>query len=227
VNVFERFTGPADQVMCLAYEEADRLRHDYVGPEHVLAGLGRQELGRTSGILQAAGLNVEAIRAQLDRLVDAGMLPGPWRSNSELLHTLGVDLSAVRRAVEDTFGSEAVCAAHRRVLGRSRLREDRIVCGSPLSGKAMLAKRALSLASKEADGMGQDDIGPEHVLLGVLRDAQDPLGSPRPGRRIRRIRAHLGLPQHGPSPVRLVIEASGTTLHALRGEVLAELHASS
>ena len=40
MHVFERFTGPADQVMCLAYEEADRLRHDYVGPEHVLAGLG-------------------------------------------------------------------------------------------------------------------------------------------------------------------------------------------
>jgi len=39
--VFERFTERARKVLGLAYEEADRLRHDYVGPEHVLAGLSR------------------------------------------------------------------------------------------------------------------------------------------------------------------------------------------
>jgi hypothetical protein len=91
----------------------------------------------------------------------------------------------------------------------------------------MLAKRALYLASKEADEMGQDGIGPEHVLLGVLRDAQDPIGSPHLGRRIRRIRACLGLPQQGPSPVMLVIEACGMTVPALRGEILADLHTTS
>jgi hypothetical protein len=39
------------------------------------------------------------------------------------------------------------------------------------------------------------------------------------------MRTYLGLPRHGPSPVRLIIEASGMIIEALRSDVLAELHA--
>lgn len=222
--MFERFTEPAHKVMELACEEADRLRHDYVGPEHYLAGLARQENSHAAGILRSSGLDVEAVRAGLDRLVAQGMLPARWRNKSDLLSSLGVDLEAVQRAIEESFGTDAVCTAHRRVLARSPRREDLIICANPLNGKAMLAKRALHLAGKEADALGQHDIRPEHILLGVLRDALDQVSS-GPSRRLKRIRTYLGLPMHGPSPVRLMIEASGLTPEALRDEVLAELHA--
>ncbi len=225
MSMFERFTEPASQVMELSCAEAERLRHDYLGPEHVLAGLARQEGSQAAGILRASGLDVEAVRAGLDRLVAQGMLPARWRNKSDLLRSLGVDLDAVQRAIEESFGTDAVCAAQRRVLRRSSRREDLLICTNPLNGKALLVKRAFHMAGKEADALGQHDIGAEHLLLGVLRDALDPVGSGWPSRRLRRIRTYLGLPSHGPSPVRVIIEASGMTMGALRDEVLAELHA--
>lgn len=223
--MLERFTEPANQVMCRACDEADRLRHDYVGPEHVLAGLASQDGSRAAAILRASGLGATAVRAGLDRLVGAGIVPPAWRNKADLLRSLGIDLTAVRRSVEESFGTQAVCAASRRALGRSWLREDRIVTSNPLAGKAMVAKRAFFLAAQEADALGSHAIGPEHLLLGVLRDAQNPGGRPRLSRRARRVRAHLGLPAGGPSPVKLIIETSGGSLDALRAEVLSHLHA--
>src|ERR1700730_19314074 len=129
--MLERFDEPAGQVMDLACEEADRLRHDYVGPEHVLAGLARQDGGRAARVLRASGLTGEAVRAALDRLVAGGVLPGPWRQPADLLRTLGIDLGAVQQAVETSFGSDAVREASRRALGRSRLPEGRLRCRRP------------------------------------------------------------------------------------------------
>ena len=224
--MFERFTEPARQVMDLACGEADRLRHDYVGPEHVLAGLSGQAGSRAAEILQVAGLDSETVRSGLDRLVAQGMLPGPWRSKAGLLRTLGIDLAAVQQAAETSFGAEAVHAASRRALGHYRLREDRVICASPMTGKAMVAKRAVQLAAREADALGRGDITPEHLLLGVLRDGRDPAGTGL-SRRGRRLAGYLGLPQGGPGPVRLIIESSGVSLDALRAEVVAELPAAT
>jgi hypothetical protein len=47
----------------------------------------------------------------------------------------------------------------------------------------MLAKRALHLAGKEADALGQHDLRPDHILLGVLRDALDPVSNRWPSSR--------------------------------------------
>jgi ATP-dependent Clp protease ATP-binding subunit ClpA len=222
--MFERFADPAVQLMRLADEEADRLCHHYVGSEHVLVGLASQESSRVAGILRVSGLGAETVRIGMDRLVACGILPGPSHSNADLLGTLGVDLAAVRQAVEESFGAEAVCAASRRACGRSRLRARRLVVQNSLTGRAMFAKRAFEMAAREADAFGQYDIGPEHLLLGVLADAQVPAGGPWLSRRTGRRRADLRLPRHGPSPVRLIVEANGMSLGALRDAVLGELH---
>lgn len=144
------------------------------------------------------------------------------------MRSLGIDLAAVQRAVGDAFGMDAVQLACRQARRRSWLREDWIMCTtpvSPLAGKALLVKRALELAGQEAGELAQQEVLPEHVLLGVLRDAQDPAGTGL-GRRAKRTRAYLGLPQTGPSPVRLVIEASGASLAVVRAHVMAGLHAT-
>ena len=227
--MFERFTERASKVMCLAYEESERLRHDYVGPEHALVGLAQHEDSRAAAILGESGLGPDVLRAGMDHLVAQGILPGPWRNKADLLQSVGIDLASVQQAVEESFGMEAVLTASRNARSRSWLREDWIMCTSPispLSGKAMLVKRAFQLAGQEADELGLHEIRPEHVLLGVLRDAQDPVGTGL-SRRARRVRAYLGLPPRGPSPVRLAIEASGTNLPALHSHVLADLHAAT
>jgi ATP-dependent Clp protease ATP-binding subunit ClpA len=224
--VFERFTPPARRVVELAEEEADRLRHGYVGPEHVLLGIVRHGDSRAAQVLGAHGLDLAAARAAVGRLVDQGVLPRPERSDAELLRGLGIDLAVVRRRVEDTFGEDAVAAATWRVTRRPWWRGG-AVGWTPLCGRALAAKGALHLAGVEADALGQHEVGPNHVLLGVLRDAAALRGDPRPSRRARRTWAYLGLPGSGASPVKLVVEGRGLTLEQLRGAVLAQLHAAT
>jgi ATP-dependent Clp protease ATP-binding subunit ClpA len=224
--MFERFTQPARRVVEFAEEEADRLGHNYLGPEHVLLGIVRDDESRAAGVLQAHGLDLEAARVEVGRLVDQGILPRPERSDAELLRGFGIDLATVRRQVEETFGCEAVDEATWRVTRRPWWRGG-AVGWTPLCGKALAAKGGLHLAGVEADALGQHEVGPEHVLLGVLRDAAALPGDPRPSRRAKRTRAYLGLPGPGASPVKLVVEGRGLTLEQLRGAVLAELHAAT
>src|SRR5829696_4527599 len=222
--MFERFTQAAHRVVELAEEEAARLGHRYLGPEHVLLGLVRDGDSRAARVLRAHGLDLAAARVEVGRLIDQGVLPPPERNDAELLRGLGIDLEAVRRQAEETFGCEAVGEATWRVMRRSRWRGG-AVGWTPLCGRPMVAKGALHLASVEADALGQD-VGPEHVLLGLLRDAAALPGDARPSRRAKRTRAYLGLPEQGASPVKLVVEARGLTLEQLREAVLDELHAT-
>ncbi len=41
----ERFTQRARRVLSLAHEEAERMHHNYIGTEHLLLGLMREEGG--------------------------------------------------------------------------------------------------------------------------------------------------------------------------------------
>ena len=43
--MFERFTERARQVVVLAQDEARTLKHNYIGTEHILLGLLREEEG--------------------------------------------------------------------------------------------------------------------------------------------------------------------------------------
>jgi hypothetical protein len=223
--VFERFTERASEVICLAYGESERLRHDYVSPEHVLVALAQQEDSRAAAILRASGLGSDVLRAGLDHLVAEGTLPAPWRNKADLLESLGIDLAAVRQAAEESFGREALCTASRRTRSRSWLRDAPIVSVGPLdplAGKALTAKRAFELARREADLLGWHEVGTELLLLGVLRDAHDPPGTGI-SRRAKRMGSFLGLPLGGPHPVRLMIEHAGSSLESLYGRVLTDL----
>jgi len=51
--VFERFTERARQVVVLAQEEARILKHNYIGTEHILLGLLREEEGLAARVLES------------------------------------------------------------------------------------------------------------------------------------------------------------------------------
>ena len=59
--MFERFTESARQVVVLAQEEARRLRHGYIGTEHLLLGLMREN-GRAATTLGAHGIELQPTR---------------------------------------------------------------------------------------------------------------------------------------------------------------------
>ena len=71
-RVFERFTGRARQVAVFAQEEARALRHDYIGTEHLLLGLLREEEGLAARVLESLDITVERVRGQVVRIVGSG-----------------------------------------------------------------------------------------------------------------------------------------------------------
>jgi hypothetical protein len=77
--------------------------------------------------------------------------------------------------------------------------------------------------AEEAVARGED-VTPGHWLLALLRDAEDPVDIDLDRYPVeRRNRSMFGLPNHGPSPVRLLVESQGLTLNQLRTAVLEEL----
>ncbi len=70
--MFERFTERARQVVVLAQEEARTLRHNYIGTEHILLGLLREEEGLAARVLESLDITVERVRAQVVRIVGSG-----------------------------------------------------------------------------------------------------------------------------------------------------------
>src|SRR5881275_1535403 len=71
-SVFERFTERARQVVVLAQDEARALKHNYIGTEHILLGLLREEEGLAARVLESLDITVEEVRAQVARIVGQG-----------------------------------------------------------------------------------------------------------------------------------------------------------
>ena len=70
--MFERFTERARKVVVLAQEEAWVLRHNYIGTEHLLLGLLREEEGVAARVLMALGVTLEEARERVESIVGYG-----------------------------------------------------------------------------------------------------------------------------------------------------------
>ena len=115
--MFERFTDRARQVVVLAQDEARSLGHDWIGTEHLLLGLLREEEGIAARVLEQRRIYLEAVRSRLAEIA----------APSEALSTGQI----------------------------------------PFTPRA---KRVLEHSLREAQVLGHDWIGTEHVLLGLLRE---------------------------------------------------------
>ena len=70
--MFERFTERARQVVVLAQDEARALQHNYIGTEHILLGLLREQEGGAGRVLDDLDITIEEVRAQVARIVGQG-----------------------------------------------------------------------------------------------------------------------------------------------------------
>ncbi|MBI5787235.1 MAG: ATP-dependent Clp protease ATP-binding subunit [Candidatus Schekmanbacteria bacterium] len=118
--MFERFTDRARKVIILAREEAARLRHDYLGTEHLLLGLVREGDGIAVSVLAHLGVSLEEIRMEVERRIAKG--------------------------------------TRHLVLGEI-----------PFTPRA---KRVLKLSIEEANLLGHNYIGTEHILLGLIKEKE-------------------------------------------------------
>jgi Clp amino terminal domain, pathogenicity island component/ClpX C4-type zinc finger len=117
--VFERFTDSARQVLVLALEEARLLNSSFIGTEHVLLGLMREQDGIAARVL---GL-------------------------------LDISVTAVREGAAESIGLSGTSST-----------------GSPPFTPR--AKKVLELSLREAMQLGSSEIGPEHLLLGLVREGE-------------------------------------------------------
>jgi len=67
----ERFTQRARRVLSLAQEEAERMQHNYIGTEHLLLGLMREEGGVAGKVLRDLGLEPGRVEELVERLTRA------------------------------------------------------------------------------------------------------------------------------------------------------------
>ena len=70
-------TPSAKRVVELSIEEARSLHHHFVGTEHILLGLAREQGTIASGVLESMGATPERIRAEVIRLVPVGSAQPP------------------------------------------------------------------------------------------------------------------------------------------------------
>jgi ATP-dependent Clp protease ATP-binding subunit ClpC len=72
----ERFTQRARRVLSLAHEEAERMHHNYIGTEHLLLGLIREEGGVAGRVLRELGLEPPRVKEMVERLTGIGRHSG-------------------------------------------------------------------------------------------------------------------------------------------------------
>ena len=83
--MFERFTDRARRVVVLAQEEARMLNHNYIGTEHILLGLVRENDGVAVRILLDFDADAESVRNEVIRAISESRAPSP--------HVVDVDRS--------------------------------------------------------------------------------------------------------------------------------------
>jgi len=104
--VFERFAEAARQVVVLAQDEARELRHNFIGTEHLLLGLLREEEGLAGRVLASFDVTLEEVRQQVLRIVGAcdeagtGHIPFTPRAKKVLEHSLREALSLGQDSID-------------------------------------------------------------------------------------------------------------------------------
>jgi len=78
-NKMERFTQRARRVLSLAQEEAERMQHSYIGTEHLLLGLIREEGGVAGRVLRELGLSPRRVEDLVERMTSSNRRSGPVR----------------------------------------------------------------------------------------------------------------------------------------------------
>ena len=155
--MFERFTDRARRVVVLAQEEARDLGHNYIGTEHILLGLLREQEGVAARALEALGVSLEAARQQVQEIIGKGegMADGPIPFTPRAKKVLELSL---REALQ--FGHNYIGTEH-------------ILLG--------LVREGDGVAAHVLVGLGADLLTVRAEVVNLLHEVPDPLNAPGEG----------------------------------------------
>jgi hypothetical protein len=172
--MWQRFTERARRVVFFAQEEAARLGENYVGTEHLLLGLVRENDSVAALILDALGVSLSAIRAGVEKQVTRG----EGKTGQEMQLT-----PRAKRTIDLAY--EEARRLNNNYIGTEHLLLGLIAEGGGLGGRVLLAQ-GLDLDQVRAEVERRQDkdkdkiaegsrIGsgprPQRGDLGVLEDA--------------------------------------------------------
>ncbi|HKC46712.1 MAG TPA: ATP-dependent Clp protease ATP-binding subunit [Gemmatimonadales bacterium] len=171
------YTSRAKKVLELAMSEARELNHSYVGTEHLLLGLLREEKGIAAQVLTDAGVNLEQARAETLRLLGSEMpaaapsgstgaqAPSPKsekKSKTPALDHFCRDLTQLAGdgALDPTIGRQKEIERVMEILSR-RKKNNPVLIGEPGVGKTAIVE---GLAQLIANGQCPDALRDHRVL---------------------------------------------------------------
>jgi ATP-dependent Clp protease ATP-binding subunit ClpC len=111
--MFERFTERSRQAVVHSQDEARRLGHDYIGTEHLLLGLLREQQGIAAAVLDGLGLTLEDARASVEAAAGfgAGTPSGQIPFTPRAKQTLELALRESMALRHDYIGTEHILLA--------------------------------------------------------------------------------------------------------------------
>lgn len=149
------YTSRAKKVLELAMEEARDLHHAYVGTEHLLLGLVREERGIAAQVLVDAGLTLDRAREETLRILGTEV-PGAFRASPTSRQT------STRAWPPPDAGEVAHDARGRPAL--------HVRGGQTMNGYNFTqhVRATLAKAREEAARLRHEYVGTEHLLLALL-----------------------------------------------------------
>lgn len=193
------FTDRVRKVLQLAREEAARLHHEFVGTEHILLGIIREGEGVAAAVLTNLNVDLEEISARIEETVKQGKAAAqagpdlPYTSRAKKV--LEFSMSEARQLNHAYVGTEHLLLGvlrEEKGIGAQVLTEAGVTLEAARSEVLRLlssempasdttppttqsvpytpdARGSLQLALQEARDLKAASLGPELLLLGVLR----------------------------------------------------------
>ncbi len=108
VDRFDQFTQLARSALALAQEEAERFGHNYVGTEHLLLGLIREEQGIAAQVLNKLGIELSKVREAVEFIIGRGerVLGGQFGLTPRAKKVIQLAVDEAQRLNQTTVGTE-------------------------------------------------------------------------------------------------------------------------
>lgn len=168
--MFEKFTERARKVMSLSRVEAERLKSEFIGTEHILLGLVQEGGGVAAKVLKTFGIELHTIRKEVEKLVTPPGEPPKYSGQ--------IPFSPRAKRVIELSGEAAFSFGHD-VVGTEHLliglvKENEGIAAQVLNGSLSLRTEAIVARVKEVIGADKDEVvKPDEVNAPVRYSQKD------------------------------------------------------